>query len=664
MELFDFDGTFFRGMKSDTDPAQLPVGYYWGGMNVLNVGGMLSCRPGYRCVVSLPEGKLQGGTYFRPRFGVEQLVVCIDGAIYVSPWPFISFKQLSNVLMSPSAKQVFWCQTTQSARRKTDDLGSALEVIDPRNVLFIQDGGNTAPAWYDGSDSGHLRNIPFQTPLGGPMAWIGDRLWVAFQNFVRASDISNPFSFREDIYLGGVSRFAFKGEVTALAKTPSLVNRSLIVFTNDNAELIRAYIRDRSAWPTTDEMQAEIFDVGTPSQRSVVSHFGRLSWFSGSGIVMFDSAKASQITSRLPLRDSEMSVSKTRLSEDLSLVAGAAFGKYLLMSVPAEDNYNKHTWVLNDAAMETVSDDSGQSWASWWMGTRPVEWIYGSIAGQDRIFHVSTDEDGQNRLWEAFRSERLDNGCPITWTIESRGYFGQASDVKKLPGQFCKFNWAELALVGIEEDLDIAVFYAGGLRGQYKNIMAKKISVERGNIRPAQQITATTNLFAFKPQSRRVKTEDATQQSTAFDSGSCPVESEANENLDESFQLLIVGHGPAAIRWIRVQGTDEADDKNGDNKACESETQFNAIRFDGAGVQSDDPSGLAAELAAKVFRRYTSTQTVQLQQDDFFAIGVGSAESIVSQAAADRVATVIATKLADRDLVNQLPNTYSIGEGL
>jgi hypothetical protein len=659
--IYDFDGTFFRGMKSDSDPAQLPLGYYWGGMNVLNVGGLISCRPGYRCIVTLPEGKLQGSFLFRPRFGVEQIVVCISGSVYVSAWPFTSFKQLPNILLSPSAKQVFWCQTVQSAQRKTTDLGSAIELINPRNILIMQDGGETAPAYYDGSASGHIRDNAFETPVGGPMAWVGDRLWVAHRNLVVASDISNPLSFREDIYLGGISAFSFDSEVTGMAETPSAQTPELIVFTSNNAEVIQAYIRERASWPTTANMQAKVFKIGCVSHKSIISHYGRLSWFSSSGIVMLDSAKASQITSRLPVRDNEMSVSKTKLSEDLSLVSGAAFGSYLLMSVPSEDSYNKHTWVLNDASIETINDDSGASWSSYWMGTRPVEWVSGSIAGQDRIFHVSTDEDGQNRLWEAFRPERLDNDCPITWFVESRGYFGQSSE-KKPPGEMCKFGWAEVALVGLEENFDLGIFYAGGSRGAYKNILAKQLSIERGSLMPESEITATTQMFAFKPQSRVERTEEASQKMD--ETGSCPVESDKNEDVDESFQLLIVGHGPAAIRWIRAYSTADAQPTDGSSDACVDEPDFNGVRFDGAGVRATDRSELIEELSAKAIRAFSSNKTVSITQDGITAIGVGSAESVVSQSAADRVATRIAQKRAEIELTATLPKVLSTGEGL
>ena len=148
-QLFDFDPTFFRGCNSSGDPGSLPKGYYWHGINIINQGGVISCRPGYRCIVKFPQGHLQGASLFRPRVGLEQMVVAIDGVIYVAPYPFTGFRQLTNVLFSASAKQVFFQMTTQSARRTNTDFSSAIEVIEPRAVMMIQDGGTTAPAHRD-----------------------------------------------------------------------------------------------------------------------------------------------------------------------------------------------------------------------------------------------------------------------------------------------------------------------------------------------------------------------------------------------------------------------------------------------------------------------------------------------------------------------------------
>jgi len=661
--LFDFDGPFPLGMKSDGDPGLLPKGYYWNGLNIINQGGVISCRPGHRCIVKFPKGKLQGAAIFYPRAGLEQMLVCIAGIVYVSPYPFNNFRILPNILMSADAKQVFFKLTTQSARRVSPDFSSIIEVIDPRAVIFIQDGGITAPAWFDGSNSGHVRDNLFETPIGGPMAWAGDRLWVANRNRLFASDIANPFSFREQIYLGGNDAFYFNDEITALAKTPSLDFPQLVVYTSSNASVVKANIRDRSLWPTTDGMQVETFQIGCASQRSIVLHQGELTWFNQSGIVFYNAAMVAKISSHMPIRDNEMMVSKSLLSPDLSLVAGAAFGPYLLMSVPAEDSFNKHTWCLNGAPIQSFAGESGEAWAGIWTGTRPVEWLYGNIFGRERIYHVSTDVDEENRLWESFTEERMDNGCPITWAVETRGHFGLTSDAKKLPGSNCRYGYTDVSLSGVEEELDIGVFYAGGTRGAYKNIMAKKISVERGSLRFDQEINMTSQLFAYKPQARKERTQDANQQSTSLDTGSCPVESEEIENLDESIQLLIVGHGPASIRWIRSFAFDTPEDRSGDNKACVDETPYNLVRFDGAGVRSEDLTDASTLLAAAPVSHFTSVKTAVVTQDGLTAVGVGMAESVTTQEAADRVAERIATRQAETELILALPPTLSVGEG-
>ena len=40
------------------------------------------------------------------------------------------------------------------------------------------------------------------------------------------------------------------------------------------------------------------------------------------------------------------------------------------------------------------------------------------------LSNVLTLYDGNNRLWEAFSADRLDDGCPITWYLETRAVNG------------------------------------------------------------------------------------------------------------------------------------------------------------------------------------------------------------------------------------------------
>jgi hypothetical protein len=662
--VLDWDSNWFQGVQSSMDPSQVPLGYAWSVENMLNLGGLWSCRPGHRCIKLLPDGNLQGAAIFRPQVGIEQIVVAIDGLLYAAAYPFYEgWRQLPGIQLSASAKQIFWALAVQSAERLSLDIAAGIKVIEPKVVLFAQDGLLTAPAWYDGSNSGHVRGDPFGTPSGGPMVWVGDRLWVAAGNQVYASDVANPFSFREQIYLGGATSFFFADEVTAMQKTPSIESPQLMVFTGDNASLLQANIRDRSQWPTTVDFQVEVVQVGCLSQKSVVSHYGHIIWFSPSGVAIYDPATSGKLTSRLPVRDSEMMVSKIGLSDDLSLVCAATFGQYMLMSVPHEDVHNKHTWVLNNASLASLNDDSGPCWSGHWTGTRPVEWLFGEIASQERIYHVAADTDGHNHLWESFTPDRLDGGCPIAWKIETRGYFGQTAAIQsKPPGERVRLLYVDVALAGISENLDLGVFFAGGTRGAFRQLMDRRLNVSKGSLSYTLKLDANTQIFAFKPQSRNERTQDANQIDNAED-GSCPVERFDLDNIDDSFQLAICGHGPATIRWIRPWGLTVPPNVDGNGMACEDEVTLKAVRFDGWGAHGDTLQELVDTLTAAPMFFFESNETASLSIDDFIAIGTGYAQSVISQRAADRVAKIIATNQAEMELASVRPPTLSTGLG-
>ena len=659
--IFDFDRSMVGGVNSSVDPAALPSGTFWMGVNTVNVGGLPACRPGFDCIVKFPDGKMQGGALFRPKLGLEQLVVCIDGNLYAAEWPFRSFRALPGVRLSETAKQVFFCLPEQSAKRVTTDLESAIELITPRNVLIVQDGGQSAPVWFDGSQAGQDRDFQYGIPAGGPMAWIGDRLWVAKGNYVFASDVANPFSFREQVYLGGTSAFVFPSEVTALASSPSTEAPLLLVFTESDCSALSASIRERDAWPSTANFQQTIFSVGCLSQRSVVSQFGQLIWFSAAGVTFFDAAIAAKQESRLPLRDTEMAVSKAQLSDDLSLIAGAAFGQFMLMSVPAADRYNAHTWVMNNAPIETVSGGTNPVWCGYWTGVRPVQWIYGSIAGKERIYCLSVDADGGNRLWEAFQSDMLDNGCPILWATFSRGYFGDGAgpNQNKLPGGPCRFKTADIAICRMSEDLDLAVFVAPVARGAFRRIFTKQFKASRGMLQTDIPITFDTQLFAYKPQSRRFRTADARNCETEPLAEGCPVEAGELQDVDDAFQLLIVGSGPAALRWTRPQAQPEIEDAYADGDAFDSETKANGVRFDGVSVAAETEVEISEALTAIPFPLYESARTVSLTAYGVTEVGVGHAVSPISQAAADRLAERIAERQAAVLISQKAPPVFS-----
>lgn len=643
--IIDGDTTLALGMNSLFDPSQLDAGFFAQSMNTLNRGGVVQCRPGYQCKFAMPSGNLQATFLFRPKESPEQIIFVVDGKIYVSDLPFTSFRLLTNVLMSATADMIHWVVTEKSTERNAD---GSVSFVTPRSVIIFQDGV-TPPAYFDGSESGHLRNTnPITntlTPLGGPMAWVGDRLWVARGSKVFASDIADPFSFTDDTYLGGSPYFILSEDVSAMAITPSLDFQQLLVFTDNTTSLFQANIRARDTWATTPDFQREVLpNIGCRAPKSVHAHYGLLWWYSQFGLTSFDAASLAANTSRLPYTDNEMSVSKGKMRGNLSKIVTASFENYLLVSVPYGDTFNRHTWVLDNSIADTLVGRAPVAWNTYWTGTRPVEWANGEVQGVERSFYGSADYDGINRLWEAFTPDRRDEGCPITWTLETRGYFA------RLPLQDKEFRYADVFLSELAGDVDVAVFWAGAGRGAYKKVMDKRIKSMEGSIRHDQDIRFDKNIFALKKQSRRVRTQDARLSDEGQES-SCGVEYHLKETLDDAFQLFIVGSGPGAVRGIRMFFDPVNDLLEG--KCEEDETEDNGVRFDGVskgGTISEIIDVLEVEP-----EKFESTQTVVDSVKGVSSVQIGTGVSVISQKDADKIADCVARARIARELEMTVP---------
>lgn len=636
-----------------SDANQLAPGYYARSMNTVNRGGIVQCRPGYQCRFVMPPGNLQGGFVFRPKLGIESILFAVDGNVYLSEYPYRTFRQLS-IQFSASARQLFFVQAEQAVTRNDD---GSLRLVPAVNLVIIQDGGLTAPAVFDGFNAEHDANIK----LGGPMAWSGDRLWVAQGAKLFASDLYDPRHFLEPQYFATLEAFTLPGEITALAEpTANAELASLFVFTQDSTTLIQSGIRDRTLWATTTNFQFVQFpEVGCVAPRSVSLLHGLLWWYSAQGLTNVNAAMLTRQTSITPYEDNEMADSKSRLGDDLNGIACGFFENYLLVSVPYCDKHNTHTWCLDGATLQRKDQQSPFAWNSFWTGTRPVEWFYGLFAGANRIFYASVDFDGQNRLWEAFSPDRLDDGCPITWYVETRSY---GADV---PLKDKKMLYADIFLSELAGTVDLGVFWAGPHRGRYKRILTKRIESPRGSFRVGHNVSSDQKIFAFKKQVRALRTQDGRLLASDEDLSSCDVESIKLDFLDESFQLLIVGSGPGAVRGVRLYlepapGSPGSVSPNKElSGRCEENEgpEQNFVRFDGAA--SDSVEALNANIPL-----FTSNQTVTITEQGITEVGTGYGESVISQADADKIATTTARRKAARKLEEALPILISTGLGL
>lgn len=650
--IIDGDSGFPLGMNSDADPLQLVPGQFARGMNILIRGKTIQVRPGYNCLFALPAGNLQGFGLFRPKQGLDVLVIAVSGILYASEAPFEEYHAITEEVFPAEIRQVYFAQTEQAVEQNPD---GSLSLISPRNLLVIQDGGRSPAVVFDGHTA--ARNIDI--PSGGPMIWIGDRLWVANRALLYSSDLNNPLSFVEDQYLATVRAFVFKAEITALASTPTVSFAQLLVFTSESTSMLQAGIRNRAAWPTTPDMQREIFaTIGCKSQRSVVAEHGILWWYSNYGLTSFDSAQAAFVSNRLPYKDNEMMDSKSRLSDDLSGVAAASFENFLLVSVPYADLYNRHTWVLDASVNQNLIQDSPAVWSSFWTGTRPVQWVNVEQDGKTRLFYISPDFDGVNRLWEAFTPNREDEKCPISWYVETRAYNGD----DRLALRDKTFRFADIFLSELSGDVDIGVFWAGSHRGRYKQIYNKRFKATKGCFSPGFRVTSDTKIFAYKKQSRVVRTEDVMTKTAEDSLSSCDVERPWGEQYDDSFQLLICGSGQGAIRALKLYMEPPADkDDRLKVDSCEDETEANVVRFDGGASEEDTVEGAHTQLSEGILE-FTSTQSASVSAGGFTEVGTGSGRSIISQRDADKIALAVATRKASHTLEDLLPRIVSLGE--
>lgn len=541
---------FVAGMNSSDDPMFANDRAYFSAVNIVNRGGIAKVRPGYLTVFDLPDGNLQGACYYRPLESAPFIVFAVEGVIYVSKAPFSSYAPLPGIQFYRSAKFVYWQVATKSVEQ--DEEGVPIP-IDPVRLLVMQDGGYTRAAYWDGSTARHLDPTEDETPLGGPMAWSGGRLWVARGNRLFAGDIDDPLKFTEDTYLSEGGSFFMVEPITAMMEIPGLATPQLAVFTSSNAQLFQSGIRDRTLWKEQigPPFQSNLFpSVGCVAHRSLISQYGLLWWFTTTGLTNFNAAQQARTSSILAPQDIEMAVSKGNMSPDVSRIASASLENYGLFSVPSGSKWNRHTWILDKAVLAGLGKDTVATWNSLWTGTFPAEWATGSVNNVERIFHASKDLDGKNRLWEAFQSDRQDNDNPITCFVETKTHidFGD-----KATGLDLKtFKFAEITFNEIRGRVAGEIYWAG-THGRYKQIAEFVFEAAIGELQEGVDVSEGVPIYGYAPQSRTIRTPDLDPlRSSPAACTSCGVETERGDHIDTGFSLLIVWRGRAAVRSYRI----------------------------------------------------------------------------------------------------------------
>lgn len=622
--VVDGDDSFVLGMDSYTSPNKLLPGEYVAAMNIITRGGMAQTRPGSLSILDLPEGNLQGVTMFAPSSLVQYLVFAVEGKIYASPSPFREYAQIEGIQFNKASKYIAWASTIQSSTYT--DSGVLEPLNDPKSILIMQDGVTRAAYW-DGTTARHLNptqsNEEFtpvgfdETPVGLWMVWSNNRLWVSQGVKVFASDIGNPLKFTETQYLNEARAFFLPAPCTGMVETSD--RQGIICFTTTSGIFLMSSIQDRDLWLSTPLFQQTILpEIGCVAPRSIVLQYGLIWWWSAKGLINQNDALRLNISSRLDVQDNEMFQSKAYLSGDLSMVCGGYMENFLFHGVPNGELLNTRVHVLDQAPFE----GNVNTWPSWWMGWRPVEFTKGVISTKERVFCASRDYDGRNRIWELFRADKTDNGIPITCWLATKRHFFQHREYKK-------FKYAEIELEGIKGPVATMVA-VGGLRGAPQIVMTKDINSTNGQMYSGQIYGYQANdAWGSRAQTRIVLTTE--DYATSECNNAC-IESQKSGLRDKCFYLVLVWSGIAGISMYRIFAT--SDDRP-DSGACEDhETDEERIKTPLGCGELDLFS--VKEPFPEYFARVAFTRT---NEDGETASWTSLQSSFISQVDATRKAT-------------------------
>lgn len=597
------DGAWFSGL--DSGIFQLGPGSYQWGQNISNRGGIIGTRQGFAQIIgrdlddTLREAP-RGICLFSPtKYGVDPyIVVAIGNKVFKLAYPYNGQLQQIPEINFPSTTRYIHFEVCVQAQ-KTDADGNVVD-IEPRFVLMMIDGVYNPAYWFfegSTSKSGHTNplatpqdTIPWNTPKGSYMKWAGDRLWIADGNKLKASDLLNPLQFEEQKVEASGGFFFLPGTVTGMGVTHDY--KSLIVGTDQTTSAFQVGIEDRTAWNQTQDFQRVLFPgIGIVSHRSFVNQYGMSWWMSHDGVVALDSSLQAYQTSRMQVKDHNMSRSKEAVSWANGGGCAGSFGNWLFFSVPSGSKYNVHTWVIDQAVQQNINTIAPPAWCSNWTGIRPEQWVTGTINGVQRCFCLSYDlvpTGHRANVWEAFIGQRIDvpRDGPARPDRQLAKDIGCAFETRFLslgPGQYMRFRYAELDLAEISGNVNLQVYYCGR-RTSYKKILDKKLTA---------QVTDTTEIVfdpddlinVYVPQYRTVRSVTDSHDTDDADTG---IQTPYIRQIDREFSLLITWTGQMSITGLRLCVDPLSDYQEG---VCEdNETTVRHITAEGTGEITSDPA--------------------------------------------------------------------------
>lgn len=428
--------TFLDGINSSVEPNLIPQTQLAWMLDGTIRGGMPTTRPPIRSLGYLPEGLVQGAGYFSVQDGM--IVVSIAGKPYrlrIGPHTEFTAEEIYLPFYnSPRLQEAWFCETVGS--------------------LLIQDGQSDCII-YDGNAARRSDPDSLEVPLGRQMAYGNGRLWVAVAgNQVEAGDIvtevfQSELKFTENVYLFGGGSLSFPSQIRGLAFNPmanTIEQGPLVVFGQYFASTIRADIANRDLWQQIPSFVSTILrGIGSAGQKCITPVNQDLYWRDDDGgIRSLSSALADQSDAgATPISREVARITDYESTRKLATSSSTYFNNRLLVLAspfinPKGGISYKNIISLDFAPISTMRGKAPPAYDGVWSGAQFTQLITGKFNGRERCFGISSDSDGNNRLWEIFakggREDASEAGeSPIVAFLETpRRNWGDPKRLKTL----------------------------------------------------------------------------------------------------------------------------------------------------------------------------------------------------------------------------------------
>lgn len=419
----------------------------------------------------LPSGIVQGAGYYSLRNGM--IVVSIGG-------------ELTRITFTDT-------QANQSEIPLGFQNGPNLLnawMVETQGAFVIQDGQSDAII-YNGSIARRADPALKEVPRGTVMAYGNGRLWVATDGGhtlvagdIAGTAVNSDLFFTENTYLQGGGGLYFAAPAIGMSFMPANNTAtgygSLMVFGASFTKTIRAEITQRDYWSQIPGFQVDTLDsIGTCGQFAITRVNQDLYWRDASGQVR--SLRAASAEQEAP-GNSGLSREVSRITDYetkswLGQCSGTYFDNRIFFTaspflLPNGAKAFKNLISLDCAPLATMRGKAPPAYDGQYCGANFVRLLTGRFSGSPRMFAISTDDDGMNRLWEyepekredAYLTDSMSELVPrrIKSEVEFRRFnFGNATKIK----QIVRADFYPAEIMG---DVNVKLYWRVGNRNQWQ----------------------------------------------------------------------------------------------------------------------------------------------------------------------------------------------------